>query len=235
MKVGSLFSGIGGFDLGLERAGFEIAWQVEIDPFCQKVLEKHWPDVPRYGDIRELRGDELGAVDLICGGFPCQPFSIAGERKGKKDDRDLWPEMFRIIQEIRPRWVLGENVANFVNMELERTILDLESEGYETQTFIIPACAVGAPHRRDRVWIVAHADSVRLPGGAQTSPNKATNKQLARLLQTNFWAEIPRPRTNRVGHGLPYRVDRVRALGNAVVPQIVEVIGRAIFEMGVAQ
>lgn len=273
MKVGSLFAGIGGFDLGLERAGFKIAWQVEIDPFCQKVLQKHWPNVPRYGDIRELRGDELGAVDLICGGFPCQPFSIAGERKGNGDDRDLWPEMFRIIQEIRPRWMLGENVANFVNMELERTILNLESEGYETQAFIIPACAIGAPHRRDRVFILACTDSGRYihrqveklsaetweqtqckPCICGKNVDDTKGQRLQRMwanreqeLQTH---EKPRlfscgseigenwsvePDVGRVAHGIPNRVDRLRSLGNAVVPQLVEIIGRAILRAEAAQ
>lgn len=157
LTAGSLFSGIGGLDLGLERAGWTIKWQVEVDEWCRKVLTKHWPDVPRYGDIRELKGDELEPVDLICGGFPCQPFSVAGKRRGAADDRYLWPEMFRIIKALRPAWVLGENVANIVNMALDTVLSDLESEGYEAATFVIPACAVGAPHRRDRVWIVAYS------------------------------------------------------------------------------
>jgi DNA (cytosine-5)-methyltransferase 1 len=155
MKVGSLFSGIGGFDLGLERAGMEIAWQVEIDPFCNKVLEKHWPNVKRYGDIKNVTN--LESVDLICGGFPCQPYSCAGKRMGAEDDRALWPEMLRIIQEVRPRWIIGENVAGFINMGLDNSISDLEREGYTVQTFVIPACAVNAPHRRDRVWIIANS------------------------------------------------------------------------------
>jgi len=155
MKVGSLFSGIGGFDLGLERAGFEIIWQVEIDPFCNKVLAKHWPNVKRFLDVKTVGSKELEPVDLVCGGFPCQPYSCAGKRMGAEDDRALWPEMLRIIQEVRPRWVIGENVAGFVNMGLDNSISDLEREGYAVQAFIIPACAVNAPHRRDRVWIVA--------------------------------------------------------------------------------
>lgn len=157
MRVLDLFSGIGGFSLGLERAGMQTVAFCEIDPFCQKVLKKHWPNVPIFNDIRTLDYD--GKVDLVCGGFPCQPFSSAGKRKGKEDNRDLWPEMFRIVQRYKPTWVIGENVAGFVNMELERTATDLESEGYEVQAFLIPACAVGAPHQRNRIWIVAHADS----------------------------------------------------------------------------
>jgi len=161
MTVGSLFSGIGGFDLGLERAGMTIKWQVEIDDFCNKVLEKHWPDVKRYRDIKELRGDELEPVDLICGGFPCQPFSTAGKRRSKEDDRYLWPEMLRVIRAVRPNWIIGENVAGIVSLALDDVLSDLESEGYSCQSFIIPACAVNAPHRRDRVWIIAHRNSER--------------------------------------------------------------------------
>ena len=176
MTVGSLFSGIGGFDLGLERAGMTIKWQVEIDDFCNKVLEKHWPDVKRYRDIKELRGDELEPVDLICGGFPCQPFSAAGKRRSKEDDRYLWPEMLRVIRAVRPNWIIGENVAGIVSLALDDVLSDLESEGYACQSFIIPACAVNAPHRRDRVWIIAHArqqpegdESRRLSGEQQHS------------------------------------------------------------------
>ena len=157
MTFGSLFAGIGGFDLGLERAGMECKWQVEIDPFCLKVLEKHWPGVKRYGNVKTVGKHNLEPVDLICGGFPCQPFSVAGKRGGREDNRYLWPEMLRVISEVRPTWVIGENVAGIVNMALDQVCSDLEGEGYEVQPFIIPACAVNAPHRRDRVWIVAHA------------------------------------------------------------------------------
>lgn len=171
MKVGSLFSGIGGMDLGFQMASYEIAWQVEKDEFCNKVLEKNFPNVRRYQDVKEVSGDELEKVDAVCGGFPCQPFSIAGHRRGKEDDRYLWSEMFRIIRELHPNWVLGENVANFANMALDETLADLESEGYETITFIIPAIAVDAPHRRDRTWIIAYA-----PDGYDSS-QKSGNKQ----------------------------------------------------------
>lgn len=172
MTVGSLFSGIGGFDLGLERAGMTIKWQVEIDDFCNKVLEKHWPDVKRYRDIKELRGDELEPVDLICGGFPCQPFSAAGKRRSKEDDRYLWPEMLRVIRAVRPNWIIGENVAGIVSLALDDVLSDLENEGYACQSFIIPACAVNAPHRRDRVWIIANCDNT----GSGTSRDRANRE-----------------------------------------------------------
>ena len=162
MTHGSLFSGIGGFDLAAQWAGFENVFQVEIDPFCRKVLEKNFPNVKRYTDIKEFNGKEYeGAVDIISGGFPCQPFSCAGKRRGKADDRFLWPEMLRVISEIKPRFVVGENVAGIVNMELDSCLSDLESQGYETETYIIPACAIGAPHRRNRVWIIAYSKSNR--------------------------------------------------------------------------
>lgn len=159
MRSLSLFSGIGGFDLAALWVWpeLEIVSFCEIDSFCQKVLKKHWPDVPCHSDIKTLRGDNFGTIDFLYGGFPCQPYSVAGKRKGKEDDRALWPEMFRVIQEAKPRWIIGENVAGFVNMGLDDCLSDLESKGYETTAFIIPACAVNAPHRRDRVWIVANS------------------------------------------------------------------------------
>ncbi len=132
------------------------------------ILKKHWPDVPLFKDVTKLDREELtnagiepGSIDIVSGGFPCQPFSIAGKRRGTKDDRDLWPEMFRIIKQIWPTWVVGENVANFANMELDRTLSDLEGAGYQARAFVLPACAVNAPHQRLRTFIVAHADSKR--------------------------------------------------------------------------
>ena len=165
MTVGDLFAGIGGFSLGLQRAGFEIAWQVEIDEWCRKVLAKHFPHAKRLGDIRNAGKHNLSPVDLVCGGFPCQPFSTSGKREGAEDDRYLWPEMLRVISELKPSWVVAENVHGLTTGKMapvfEQVLSDLENEGYEVQSFIIPACGVDAPHRRYRVWIVAYSPSKR--------------------------------------------------------------------------
>jgi DNA (cytosine-5)-methyltransferase 1 len=160
MKLLSLFSGIGGIDLAAQWAGFETVCFVEKDAFCQKVLSKHWPDTPIHDDVTKFDGTKYSGITLLAGGFPCQPFSTAGKRQGDKDDRHLWPEMFRVIKEARPAWVLGENVAGLVRLALDDLLSDLESEGYSTQAFVIPACAANALHRRDRVWIVAYSECV---------------------------------------------------------------------------
>ena len=162
LKVLDLFSGIGGFSLGLERAGMQTIAFCELEDYPVSILNKHWPDVPVYRDVRKLNGKQFsGTIDVICGGFPCQPFSVAGKQKGKEDDRHLWPEMLRVIRETKPTWVIGENVSGFIRMALDDVLLDLENQGYTAQPFVIPACAVGAIHRRDRVWIIAHANSKR--------------------------------------------------------------------------
>lgn len=162
MKHGSLFSGIGGFDLAAEWMGWENIFHCEIAEFPRKILKYHFPNSICYEDIKKTDFTKhRGEIDIISGGFPCQPYSNAGKRKGKDDDRHLWPEMLRVIREIQPRFVVGENVAGLLSwnngMVFHEIITDLENEGYETQAFLIPACATNAPHRRDRIWFVAHA------------------------------------------------------------------------------
>ena len=160
----SLFSGIGGLDLAAEWAGFKTVGQCEYADYQTKILEKHWPDVPRWRDIRTLTKETfyektgLRTVDIISGGFPCQPFSVAGKQRGEEDDRYLWPEMLRVIRELRPSWVLGENVAGIAGMALDTMLSDMEDEGYQTRAFMVPACGVGAPHRRYRFAIIGCKD-----------------------------------------------------------------------------
>lgn len=278
MRVLDLFSGIGGMSLGLERAGMRTVAFCEIEPYCRRVLAKHWPNVPCYGDIRELDGGTV-ECDVVSGGFPCQPFSVAGEQRGTEDDRHLWPEMLRVIAQARPAWVIGENVPGIIRMELDNVLSDLEGIGYTTRTFVIPACAVDAPHRRDRVWVVAHADSNGtvvqgrdgdsddeerdaaeeiqewtdiehrpfLHGQEDVADSECSGQQGSR--EHSQWGSSTQsgegettdvesgcvgriwgaePAIRRVSDGIPSRMDRLRALGNAVVPQVVELIGRAI-------
>lgn len=159
MRVGSLFSGVGGFDLGLERAGMSVVWQSEIDPFAAAVLRKHWPSVPNLGDIRSIRGHAVEPVDVLCGGFPCQPHSVAGKRQGAKDERHLWPEFARLVRELRPRWVLAENVAGIRTTAADEVIGDLEAAGYTIWPLVVGLYAFGASHERMRVCFVAYAES----------------------------------------------------------------------------
>lgn len=157
MKLGSLFSGGGLGDFGFMAAGMEIAWQCEIDEYCQKILALRYPESKKYCDIKTLKGAELEPIDILTGGFPCQPFSVAGKQKGKEDNRYLWPEMLRVIKECRPRWVIGENVPGIINMALDTVCSDLEAEGYEVWPIVFPSHALGAWHKRDRLWLVCHA------------------------------------------------------------------------------
>lgn len=264
MRVLDLFSGIGGFSLGLERAGMETIAFCEIDKFCQKVLKKHWPSIPIHEDIKELEGEKFrGAVDLICGGYPCQPVSVAGKRRGEEDDRYLWPEYLRIIREVQPRWIIGENVAGHINMGLDDVLSDLEGEDYTWETFVIPACSIDAPHRRDRVWIVANSNSQRRGAKQECEQRSSSSPFSGNDGQEKFMANskskhdrrcfsrkrkgskskfgksclfggrnwLPEPGICRVVNGLPNRMDRIRGLGNSVVPQIPEIIGRSILEI----
>ena len=290
LTFGSLFAGIGGLDLGLERAGMVCKWQVEIDTYCLKVLEKHWPNVRRYGDVRECGSHNLEPVDLICGGFPCQDVSHAGKRAGLKEGTrtGLWYEFARIIRELRPGWVLAENVPGLLSVDSGRgmgTVLrNLAESGYDAEWDCIPAAAFGAPHLRYRVFIVANAEGERCreegqlceqppqriasgsqvlaysaflkpgqqntqSGGQDFSPGgrdsrgceEPGRKALADASRTrlerpwlfgatpdrsHWWAV--EPKVGRVAHGIPSRVDRLRCLGNAVVPQLAEWLGRRI-------
>ena len=327
MRVGSLFSGVGGFELGLERAGMQIMWQVEIDLFCRAVLSERWPDVYRAADIRDFsRGDIPPVadcpVDVVVGGFPCQPHSLAGKRKGEGDERNLWPEMLRVIRHVRPSWVIAENVPGIRTTLADRVIADLEGEGYTVWPLVVGADDVGAPHRRKRVFFVARLDNAEklqqheqetkpersearqiesgrasggttmadpvgegLPGRwsrpqrteaegpllARESPNGPRDmadpdcggrqsERRSRVLdqqretfgdyphRLHRWPSgpsdpqhedeparaIPKPGLGGVTDGVPPRLERrirrerLKALGNAVVPQVAEAIGRAI-------
>lgn len=245
MRAGSLFAGIGGFDLGFEWAGIETVWQVEKDEFCQKVLAKHWPNAKRHGDIhdfvKEIKNNQVEPVDIVAGGFPCQPFSQAGRRKGLEDDRYLWPAMVEVVSLLKPSWVIGENVPGIINMGFGDIMLsELESQGYRTESFIIPACAVGAPHRRDRVWIVAQNKGVeesscfkqKEQDFAQGSDSQ--DKATEAINKLNRWNEPWIDVAMRFCHSKiedPSRRSRLKALGNAVVPQIPYLIGKHIVEI----
>ncbi len=339
MTFGSLFAGIGGFDLGLERAGMECRWQVEIDAYASSVLAKHWPGVTRWGDVRTFPvGDPADwHVDLICAGVPCQPVSNAGKQKGASDERWMWGEALRVIADLCPRFFVAENPIGLLNHDGGRTfhgiLRALASVGYVCQWHVVPACAVGAPHRRERVWLIAYADSTGIglekhrsggqgressvasqpailrqehgatcaegafagradvansnclsclegqprracgglstesagsqgredqgqaravagdccadvadaygmPGPQQQCDERRRERQgdaLSRSLVAvrseadGWWSS--EPAVGRVAHGIPNRVDRLRCLGNAVVPQVAEVIGRAIIAM----
>jgi len=185
MNALSLFSGIGGIDLACEWVGIKTVAFCEREPFCQKVLRKHWPEVPIYDDVctmtkerLESDGIDCGTIDLIHGGYPCQPFSVAGKRRGAEDDRHLWPEYFRLVQEIRPRWVVGENVAGHVSLGLDDVLSDLESEGYEAIPIVLPACAVYASHRRDRVFIVAYSEDIRCNVSSESTTAEQGQKKI---------------------------------------------------------
>jgi DNA (cytosine-5)-methyltransferase 1 len=234
VRVLDLFSGIGGFSLGLERAGFTTVAFCEIEPFCRAVLKKHWPHVPCYEDVRTLTAERLAAdgisVDVICGGFPCQDLSTVGKQAGIDADRSgLWSEMVRLAGELRPEYLLVENVTNLLAGErgawFGRVLGDLASLGYDAEWHCIPASAVGAPHIRDRAWVIAYPDAAEDDCGSECwllSHNALSGRDRGAA-----WRG-PMPAVSRVDDGIPHRLDRLAALGNAVVPQIPEIIGRAI-------
>ena len=313
LNVLDLFSGIGGFSLGLEATGgFETKAFCELDKYCKSVLKKHWPDTRQYDDIKELtydklRSDGIDTIDIITGGYPCQPFSVAGKQKGTEDKRHLWPEYFRLVKECRPTWVIGENVSGHIKLGLDQVIEDLESEGYATRTFSISASSIGANHQRERIWIIANAnndgphtekrdetkqssnrqkDGIPIGNGNSTNANSngllkddsnirpqstesigkdsgSIRKDIPReqhmanansgseetlnqervLGEQNTEGETERypdgslqvhgqwnfePNVGRVADGIPSRVDRLKSLGNSLVPQIPYYIGQTI-------
>jgi len=229
MKVGSLFAGIGGLDLGLERAGMEVVWQVEIDDFCNRVLEKHWPDVKRYRDVRDVGKHNLEPVDLICGGFPCQDLSIGNQNgKGLEGERSgLWREFSRVIGELRPSWVLAENVFHTWRRWMPTVREDLGERGYWNIPLRLSASEVGADHRRTRGFVIAHSDRELIQDLSRRWCGSCGEVEAEPLHSS--WG-TPASRMARRANGVPNRVDRLRALGNAVVPQVAEWIGRRIME-----
>ena len=274
MTFGSLFAGIGGFDLGLERAGMECRWQVEIDDYAGSVLAKHWPGVTRWGDVRTFPVGDANdwQVDLICAGVPCQPVSHAGKQKGASDERWMWGEALRVVADLCPRFFVAENPIGLLNHDGGRTFHGIlrafASVGYVCEWHVIAAADVGAPHRRQRVWIVADANgrgrerkritkhgdqqgsfgdiADRCGSWGRRARQAASDSQYRGrqgrhperpwpdpAMSSGWWAT--EPSVGRVAHGVPNRVDRLRCLGNAVVPQVAEVIGRAIIELDAAQ
>lgn len=256
MNVLDLFSGIGGFSLGLERAGMRTVAFCEIDPFCREVLRKHWPTVPIHDDVRQLRGRnrQVGyhlsypvdrtvygphKIDVICGGFPCQDISLAGAGLGIEGERSgLWSEYSRLIGEIRPRFVIVENVSALLHRGMDKVLGDLATLGYDAEWHCIPASAIGAIHDRDRLWIIAYPNEAGVgsqPHFLTTAGIEASRRDhadrlgLADLRPWTAFADIL-----RAPYGLPGTMDRLKGLGNAVVPQIPEAIGRAIMNGHIA-
>jgi DNA (cytosine-5)-methyltransferase 1 len=298
LTVGSLFSGIGGLDLGLERAGMNVIWQSEIDPYACRVLKKHWPEVPNYGDIKQIDWSRVERPAVVCGGYPCQPFSTAGNRKGEEDSRHLWPWVREAISELRPDYAILENVRGHLSLGGTTVIADLAAIGYDAEWRIVSAASVGANHRRDRIIIVAYpyssgmerqrakqqttglgragqkmadtddrrcqqreakAEPISGSSGSRErnhvadthnagnrTPERATDgnwstAEQERKIFSQSWIgrhsadDIARnwqtePDVGRVANGVPNRVDRLRGLGNAVVPQVAEIIGRLVVE-----
>ena len=250
MNVLSLFAGIGGLELGLERAGMTTVGQVEIDPWCRQVLARHWPDVPQHDDVRTApdwwASTERPPVDVVCGGFPCQPFSLAGRQLGIADERWMWPAMEAVIRRVGPRYVVVENVASLVRDRnaFGAVLGGLAGLGFDAVWTVYSAADFGAPHNRERLYLLAHLPRVdgiswdRLDTGGERRPQVSTGglprlaaHQRRRLARE--WLERE-PNVARLANGIPRQVDRLRALGNAVVPQVAEHIGRLIVEADAA-
>jgi len=249
MKVLDLFSGIGGFSLGLERAGFETVAFCEVNKKCQAVLKKHWPNVPIFDDVSNLNGEDIGQkVDVICGGFPCQDISVAGSGEGLAGRRSgLWSEFHRLIKEIKPKYAIIENVSALRSRGLDQVLREISEIGYDAEWHCIPASTVGAPHRRDRIWIlaydkrnqtdVAYTIDERPQGWLYRWAYQKRESELGYLgrSSTAYGQQIEdqwavEPNVGRVANGISGRMDRLKQLGNAVVPQIPELIGMAIME-----
>lgn len=247
MKHLDLFSGIGGFALAARCAGIDTVGFCEIDGFSRKVLQKNFPNVPIHSDIKELDGGEYAGIDIITGGYPCQPFSVAGSQKAHEDDRNLWPEMFRIITQAKPSFIICENVYGHVTLGLDEVLSDLESRKYAAQSFIVPSLANGANHRRNRVYIVAYSASNGQHESKATRSNGATDEWSAKEQEENRDDERRRrlrskmdgyslptgrrgtePPLLRVDDELPDRMDRNKSLGNAIDPMIAYELMRCI-------
>lgn len=236
MRIGSLFSGIGGLELGLEWAGVgHTVWQVEQSPFCRDVLAKHWPDAQRFDDVRTVGAHNLSPVDVICGGYPCQPFSVAGYQRGESDPRHLWPEFARIIRELRPRFAVLENVAGHLALGFGRVLGDLAEIGYDAEWRVLYARNVGAPHLRPRVFIIAHPRGLRASGDIQEPIQGQSDfswcQDVRRVEDLRGRPDIPPPLFRGSRDGIPDWVDRVKACGNAVVPQVAAIVGCRVMQI----
>jgi len=239
MRIGSLFSGIGGLELGLEWAGVgHTVWQVEREEHLRNDLALRWPDAKRYDDVRTVGSHNLEPVDVICGGYPCQPFTIAGDRLGFDDERDLWPEFARILGELRPRYAVLENVAAHLRFGFDRTLADLAHLGYDAEWSVVWGCSVGCPQPRPRLFAVAYAHREQLgrdrePGHRRTTGSGRDDYRAgsAATGERTEWAQ--EPAVGRVVDGVPTKLDRARnkALGNAVIPQVARIVGQRILAL----
>jgi DNA (cytosine-5)-methyltransferase 1 len=237
LTVGSLFAGIGGLELGLERCGMDVRWQVEIDPWCRQVLAKHWPNVERHDDVKTWPKADTERVDVICGGFPCQDISTAGKGAGLSGERSgLFFELMRVVREMEPRFILLENVSALLVRGMDSVLGELAQVGFDAIWHCVTAASVGAPHRRDRIFIIGYrpsslADTVSERGrGGETRGQDAENAWQPSTSPWDGWWDIE-PDVGRVAHGIPRRVDRLRGLGNAVVPQVAEFVGEILLDI----